>query len=256
MAQTKRVEANRVEANQVEANLGGERDATPVGAPRRPPLAHLAGADLERLVRSALEPIAPPDPHAPSASDHDLNPELIAPADGLQPAAVLVPLIERPDGVTVLLTQRADRLRRHAGQIAFPGGRCEAGETPWVAALREAHEEVGLDPALTRLAGLGTAYRTITGFHIIPVVAFVSPTLTLTLNPDEVAEAFEVPFSFLMDPANHERRHRDQPPGPPRWHWAMAWRGDGRERVIWGATAGMVRGLYQRLERAYEPPAA
>ena len=96
-----------------------------------------------------------------------------------------------------------------------------------------------------RLAGLSTPYRTLTGYHITPVVGFARGPLDLTLNPYEVASAFEVPFAFLMDPANHERRHRDQPPGPPRWHYAMTW----RERVIWGATAGMLRALHERLER-------
>ncbi|MEI9889718.1 MAG: GNAT family N-acetyltransferase [Caulobacteraceae bacterium] len=107
-------------------------------------------------------------PGAAAASDHDLNPEIALPIDGLLPAAVLVALIERPEGLSVLFTQRADQLRRHAGQIAFPGGGCEQGETPWQAALREAHEEVGLDPALVRLGGLAKPYRTITGFHIVP----------------------------------------------------------------------------------------
>jgi 8-oxo-dGTP pyrophosphatase MutT (NUDIX family) len=187
-------------------------------------------------------------PLAPGGSDHDLNPELTIPLDGLTEAAVLILLIERDgDGPCVLLTQRADQMRRHAGQVAFPGGRCEAGETPWEAALREAHEEVGLDPALVRLAGLSTPYRTLTGYHITPVVGFAKGPLNLTLNPPEVAATFEVPFAFLMDPANHERRHHDQPPGPPRWHYVITW----QDRVIWGVTAGMLRALYDRLESAH-----
>jgi 8-oxo-dGTP pyrophosphatase MutT (NUDIX family) len=232
-----------------EANRVEQPDAAE-GSVRRAPLARLAPAALEALARAALDP-ADGRLAIPPASDHDLNPDIALPIDGLQPAAVLVPLIERPDGLTVLFTQRADQLRRHAGQIAFPGGGCEAGETAVMAALREAHEEVGLDPALVRVAGLATPYRTITGYHITPVVGFVAPSARFEANAGEVADLFEVPFAFLMDPANHERRHRDQPPGPPRWHWAITWRGGGQDRLIWGATAGMVRGLYERLEAAH-----
>ena len=229
-------------ANRVEPSEAAQ------GSGPRVSLARLAPAAIEALARAALDPadgggggaVAP-------ASDHDLNADIALPIDGLQPAAVLVPLIERPDGLSVLFTQRADQLRRHAGQIAFPGGGCEAGETAVAAALREAHEEVDLDPALVRIAGLATPYRTLTGYHITPVVGFVDPSARFKANVGEVADVFEVPFAFLMDPANHERRHRDQPPGPPRWHWAITWQG----RLIWGATAGMVRGLYERLEAAY-----
>jgi 8-oxo-dGTP pyrophosphatase MutT (NUDIX family) len=206
----------------------------------------LSFAGEEARIAAALDPLDS-RPGAPGGSDHDLNPEIVIPLDGLQDAAVLILLIEREEGLSVLLTQRADQMRRHAGQIAFPGGRCEGAETPWATALREAHEEVGLDPAQVRPAGVSTPYRTLTGYHITPVVGFAAPPLNLTLNPPEVAEAFEVPFAFLMDPANHERRHRDQPPGPPRWHYAITW----EDRVIWGATAGMLRALYERLERAH-----
>lgn len=213
----------------------------------RAPFAGLAVTDLEVLLRAALEPVVQ-DGQAPSpASDHDLNPDIPLPIDGLQRAAVLIPLIERPEGLSVLFTQRADQLRRHAGQIAFPGGRCDAGEAPWMAALREAQEEVGLDPSLVRLAGLARPYRTLTGYHITPVAGFVSDTARFALNAGEVAAAFEVPFTFLMDPANHERRYRDQPPGPPRWHYAITW----QDRVIWGVTAGIIRGLYERLETVH-----
>ncbi len=228
-------------ANRVEPPDVGTGAAPPV------PLARLPTAEIEALVRATLDPIDRFDPAAAPASDHDLNPEIPLPIDGLARAAVLVPLVERPEGLTVLFTQRADQLRKHAGQIAFPGGGCEQGETPWQAALREAHEEVGLDPALVRIGGLAKPYRTITGFHIVPVVAFVRPPAAFTPNPGEVADVFEVPFAWLMDPAHHERRHREMPPGPPRWYWAIPF----GERLIWGATAGMVRGLYERLEAAH-----
>ena len=217
------------------------------GAHPRVPLAQLSAAQIEALVRAALDPVERFDAAAAPASDHDLNPEIPLPIDGLRPAAVLVAFVERPEGLTVVFTQRADQLRRHAGQIAFPGGGCEAGETPWQAALREAHEEVGLDPSGVRVAGLATPYRTITGFHIVPVAAFTAPPDRFTPDAAEVAEVFEVPFAHLMDPANHERRHREMPPGPPRWYWAIPW----QDKLIWGATAGMVRGLYERLEAAH-----
>jgi 8-oxo-dGTP pyrophosphatase MutT (NUDIX family) len=228
------------------AHRVAEPDAA-AGTTSRPPLARLSAAELEVLARAAFDPPDTDESGLQPASDHDLNPEIALPIDGLQPAAVLVALIERPSGVSVLFTQRADQLRRHAGQIAFPGGRCEAGETAAVAAQREAHEEVGLDPALVRVAGLATPYRTITGYHIVPVVGFVASPPAFVPNAGEVADVFEVPFAHLMDPANHEQRHRQGPPGPPRWYWSISW----RDRVIWGATAGMVRGLYERLETAY-----
>jgi 8-oxo-dGTP pyrophosphatase MutT (NUDIX family) len=202
---------------------------------------------LKARIRAALDPIDGLALRAPG-SDHDLNPEIPPPVDGLASAAVLIALIERPDGFGVLFTQRADQLRRHAGQISFPGGRCEEGEGPAAAALREAFEEVALDPALVDLAGLSTPYRTLTGYHITPVVGFVAAEATLLAYPGEVAELFEVPFVFLMDPANHERRHREVPPGPPRWHWAINWpMPEGQARNIWGATAGMLHALYERL---------
>ena len=163
------------------------------------------------------------------------------------PAAVLAGLIDRPEGFSVVLTLRTAHLRRHAGQIALPGGRADPGELPWETALREAWEEVGLDPGRVEIAGLSDPFWTRTGYLITPVVGFVEPDVDLKPNPDEVADVFEVPFAFLMDPANHERRYRDQPPGPPRWHWAITW----KDRLIWGATAGMVRGLYDRLQAVH-----
>jgi 8-oxo-dGTP pyrophosphatase MutT (NUDIX family) len=160
------------------------------------------------------------------------------------PAAVLVGLVQREHGFSVLLTRRADTLRSHTGQVAFPGGRCDPGETPWVAALREAHEEIGLDPSLVELAGLSTPYRTAgTGYQITPVVGFVSPDITLTPNPQEVAEIFETPFGFLMDPANLSQQERETPAGDRRRFYAANWEG----QYIWGATAGMLRALYDRL---------
>ncbi len=165
----------------------------------------------------------------------------------LKAAAVLFGLVERPSGLSVIFTRRADTLRSHTGQVALPGGRCDPGETPWAAALREAEEEVGLDPSHVTLAGLSTPYRTGTGYHVIPVVGFVKPPFALTANPDEVADIFETPFSFLMDLANHQQREGRTPAGDLRRFYAITW----QEQLIWGATAGMVRALRDRL---YDPP--
>jgi 8-oxo-dGTP pyrophosphatase MutT (NUDIX family) len=177
--------------------------------------------------------------------DFDLNPaHLPTMPQELRPAAVLVPLVERPEGLSVLLTKRPDTMRQHAGQVAFPGGRCDPGETPWETALREAEEEIGLDPALVDLAGLCSPYQTGTGYHVTPVVGFVRPeTMTLTMNPDEVAVIFETPFGFLMDPTNYDQQERETPDGQRRRFYAMTW----EDQYIWGATAGMLRALYQRL---------
>jgi 8-oxo-dGTP pyrophosphatase MutT (NUDIX family) len=177
-------------------------------------------------------------------SDFDLNPAN-APKEqiDLTPAAVLMGLVERPQGLSVILTRRSDTLRRHTGQIALPGGKSDPGETPWETALREAHEEIGLDPACVSLAGLCSPYQTQTGFHITPVVGFVDPLAELTANADEVADIFETPLGFLMDPANHEEHHRETPAGDVRRFYAMTW----EDRFIWGATAGMLRALYDRL---------
>ena len=160
----------------------------------------------------------------------------------LAEAAVLVPLVERPDALTVLLTRRSDSLKKHSGQVAFPGGRCDPGETAVQAAVREAHEEVGLEPRFVRPVGLGDPYETGTGFRITPVVAFVSPGFTVTPSADEVAEVFEPPFRFLMDLANHQENERSFGEVTRRFY-AVPWEG----RFIWGATAGIVRGLQRRL---------
>lgn len=205
--------------------------------------------EVRDWVRRCLDPLESDQTGRPHRSDFDLNPEL-APTGGpdLIPAAVLVPLVERGEGLSVLLTRRADTLRRHTGQVALPGGRIDPGETPWEAALREAEEEIGLARDHVELAGLSTRYRTGTGYLITPVVGFVTPPIELSPNPQEVAEIFETPFRFLMNPANHERRYYDQPTGERRYFYAMTH----EERVIWGATAGILRALYDRLYGALE----
>ncbi len=184
------------------------------------------------------------DPAAIGRSDFDLSPGH-TPVEGavLTPAAVLVGLVQRDHGLSVILTRRSDALRSHTGQIALPGGRCEPGETPWAAALRESHEEIGLEPALVSVAGLSTPYRTGTGFHVVPVVGFVAEGYEPKPNPDEVAEVFETPFGFLMDPASYEQREMRTADGVNRRFYAATW----EDRTIWGATAGMLRALYDRL---------
>ncbi len=152
------------------------------------------------------------------------------------PAAVLVPVVNRPDGLTVLLTQRSAGLPDHPGQISFPGGRVEPGDlTPAHAALRETVEEVGLAPDHVHILGELASYETVTGFRVTPVVGWVEPPFTLSTDPVEVAEAFEVPLAFLLDPANQQRHYR-MLGELRRDFWAIPW----RDRYIWGATAAML----------------
>jgi 8-oxo-dGTP pyrophosphatase MutT (NUDIX family) len=184
--------------------------------------------------------------HAVEGAAHSSDFELggyAAPDQPLTPAAVLIGLIQRDAGYNVLLTRRADTMRSHTGQVALPGGRQDPGERPWETALREAQEEVGLEPHYVTLAGLSTPYATGSGYLITPVVGFVSAGFTLAPNPDEVADIFETPFHFIMDPANHQEHARTLPSGETRRFYAMTH----DDRYIWGATAGILRALYHRL---------
>jgi len=161
----------------------------------------------------------------------------------LTPAAVLVPVIMRESGATMLLTQRTAHLRDHAGQVSFPGGRCEESDASAEAtALREAEEEVGLPASQIEILGRLPEYRTGTGFVITPVVGLVTPPLNLRLDDFEVAEVFEPPLEFLLDSANHQR-HTIEVRGALHEYWAMPWRG----YYIWGATAGMLVTLHHFL---------
>jgi 8-oxo-dGTP pyrophosphatase MutT (NUDIX family) len=157
-------------------------------------------------------------------------------------AAVLIGITDRPDP-GVLLTVRHERLRTHAGQIAFPGGRIDPGENAVSAALREAHEELGLEPASVDLIGSIHDYRTVTGFVITPVLGVVPPDLTLTPHEPEVADWFEAPLNFLLDPANHLRRSALLH-GTERHYYEIPWKG----RKIWGATAAIIVNLSRRLQ--------
>jgi len=162
----------------------------------------------------------------------------------LTPASVLIPLIEWPRGYTVLLTQRTAHLEHHGGQISFPGGRAEeSDEGPVATALREAEEEIGLNRQhVTEIAGFLDLYQTVTGFLVTPVVAFVTPPFELVLDAFEVAEAFEVPLDFILDPQNHERRSMLFK-GQQRSYYVIPF----EDRFIWGATAAMLVNFARRL---------
>lgn len=166
-----------------------------------------------------------------------------------RPAAVLVPLVAHAAEVTVLLTRRTLTLRDHSGQVAFPGGRCEPGDhTAIDTALRETREEVGLEASGIEVIGSLPRYLTGTGYHVTPIVGFVQAGLPVHPDPGEVAEVFEVPLAFLMDPQHHQQRRIDMPEGH-RLFWAMPYRAiDSQdEHFIWGATAAMLRNLYRLL---------
>ncbi len=166
-------------------------------------------------------------------------------AEGLTAASVLVPIVTRAQGLTVLFTQRTAHLREHSGQVSFPGGRAAAQDaTPEATALREAHEEIGLDGARVELLGRMADYHTRTGFRITPVIGIVMPPFELRPDANEVEAVFEVPLDFLLDPANHQRRSRVWE-GETRWFYAMPY----REHYIWGATAGMLVNLARHLAR-------
>jgi 8-oxo-dGTP pyrophosphatase MutT (NUDIX family) len=185
------------------------------------------------------------DPNVPvTRGDLDLDPSVWERAGvaATRPAAVLVPVVDRP-APGVILTMRTKDLSSHAGQIAFPGGKIDkADKGPLAAALREAKEEIGLDARLVEPIGYLDLYLTFSGFRILPVVARVEPHYALTLNASEVADAFEVPLDFLMGPENHQRHSREWR-GIQRQYYAMPY----QERYIWGVTAGILRNLYERV---------
>lgn len=167
-------------------------------------------------------------------------PELRSKAD--TPAAVLVAITDRTDP-GVILTVRREHLRTHAGQVAFPGGRVDLGEQPIAAALREAHEEILLDPAAADVVGTIEPYRTVTGYIVTPVIATITPDLPLQSHEHEVADWFEAPLEFLLDPANqHQRSALFQ--GKTRHYYEIVW----NDRRIWGATAAMIVNLSRRLQ--------
>lgn len=216
--------------------------------PRLAPVDDLApllpAVDLARLSPQAIRQRfrQPPD-WAPEVIDdrYRTSPDLP------RPAAVLVPLVCRSAGLSVLLTERTAHLTAHAGQVAFPGGRTEPSDaSPVATALRETEEEIGLHRSHIEVLGAMPQYLTGSGFVVTPVVGLVDAAHTLRLDDNEVAQAFEVPLVFLMDPANHQRRLYRWSDGGERSFFAMPWTGpDGEEHFIWGVTAAMIRNLYR-----------
>jgi 8-oxo-dGTP pyrophosphatase MutT (NUDIX family) len=189
------------------------------------------------------DPLEAAEIRAETRGDHDLNPGETPPSSALRPAAVLVPLIDRPEGMAVLLTQRTAHLHAHAGQISFPGGRAEDTDADAIAtALRETEEEVGLTRDRIDVIGRLDTYVTGTGFEITPIVGMVTPPYTLAIDPFEVAEAFEVPLSYILDRRNHNRQERESA-GRVRVFYVLPYEG----RNIWGATAGMLVNLAEVL---------
>jgi 8-oxo-dGTP pyrophosphatase MutT (NUDIX family) len=206
----------------------------------------LSAHDFFARARARLSLVVPPaltDPSLP-ARRGDLDPELWEQAGvkATKPAAVLIPVVDRHEP-TVLLTLRTADLASHAGQIAFPGGKIEPNdETPLAASLREANEEIGLDPGLVDPIGYLDLYLTFSGFRILPLVARVDPHYRLAINASEVAEAFEVPLAFLMTTANHLPKSREWK-GITRHYYEILY----ETRQIWGVTAGILRNLYERI---------
>ncbi|HWD35097.1 MAG TPA: CoA pyrophosphatase [Casimicrobiaceae bacterium] len=159
------------------------------------------------------------------------------------PAAVLVPLVNRPHGLQLLLTQRSETLPDHPGQICFPGGRLEPADVDHAAAaLRETREEIGLAQNRVRVLGELSPYQTVSGYEVRPIVGWVEPPFELAPDPIEVADVFEVPLAFILDPANHRRNHR-MIGNLRRDYWAIPW----TTRYIWGATAAMLLILHRTL---------
>ena len=203
-------------------------------------------SQVERAVRALDDP-----PRGDELGDRDLDPSLPR-TRARRPAAVLVPIVERPHGHTVLLTRRTDHLHDHPGQVAFPGGRLDDTDRgPVDAALRETAEEIGLGREHVELAGLLDGYETVTGYGVTPVVAFVRPGFVLTLDTFEVAEAFEVPLAFFLDAASC-RIDSGVRGGLRRRYYAFEY----ADRYIWGATAGMLVNLRRRVagDAGWSPP--
>ncbi len=178
-------------------------------------------------------------------TDDDMNAKARMIPDGVKPkaAAVLVGVVEQGGQLQVVLTQRHAGLNKHAGQIAFPGGRLDDGETPLAAALREAHEETGIESCYVEPLGYLDGYLTVTSYFVTPVVALLKPGFSLAAQAGEVEDIFNVPLSFLLDPKNRQTHSREWN-GIARQYYAYPF----GERYIWGATAGMIKNLGERLD--------
>lgn len=232
--------------------------ARPILNPREVPVsgidAHLPALPAERLAPEALRRHWATVPLAAPERPGDGN---RFPGRAPRAAAVLVPLVQRAGGLSVLLTRRTEALRDHAGQISFPGGSVDPTDAnAWAAALREAEEEIGLARQFVEPLGQLPVYSTVTAFEVTPCVGLVAPGFELRLQSGEVDEAFEVPLPYLMNPAHH-RRHRMQFLGVEREFLSMPWP-DESGYFIWGATAAMLRNLYHQLsqDRAGLEPAS
>lgn len=204
----------------------------------------LGEEELRRLAEQKLHG-HPPTVDTPGGSDFDLNPGMEEEAGRTErrPAAVLVPVVAGAK-LGVLLTLRTAQLSSHAGQIAFPGGKLDQGETVLETALREAHEEIGLEAQFVDPIGYLDWYRTRSGYLVCPILAIVRPGFQLSANPSEVEDVFEVPLAFLLNTANISQ-HVHRGSGPPRSYYALSY----QDRFIWGATAGMIKNLADRLSQ-------
>jgi 8-oxo-dGTP pyrophosphatase MutT (NUDIX family) len=215
---------------------------------RKTDAANIGAGEFFNRARARLNFVIPPGladaSIVPRTGDHGTDRMLgiIAREKPIRPAAVLIPVVDRPQP-TVLLTQRSAHLNDHAGQISFPGGKIDPTDaSPLDAALREAEEEVGLDRRFIDPIGYLDLYATSFGFRILPTLARVEPGFALRISKSEVDDAFEVPLSFLMNPGNHQLQSKEFR-GMERTFYAMPF----EERYIWGATAGILRVLYERI---------
>lgn len=203
---------------------------------------------LRQRLNQIVDQQSPPPQQLLSApavnGDHSLNGSP-APLGDMRLAAVLVPIIARPSGPTLLLTVRASHLPKHAGQIAFPGGKVEAHDaSPIAAAIRETHEEVGIASHHIDVLGSIDVYQTVTEFRVLPVIAWLDDAVTMRADENEVADIFEVPLDYVLDRQNHRIEHAEYK-GLQRRYYTIEY----QDRVIWGATAGMIRNLSDRLHR-------
>ena len=236
--------------------VGAINVATPPGFDAQAIPIHQVCSDQKKVALEFFEPQAlkarlqsPPqwEPEITDENRHVIAADIIArrqAAGKVTRAAVLIPLLLKEDGLSVLLTQRTNHLRDHAGQISFPGGRMDPeDQSPNDTALRESHEEIGLDPGRVEIIGRLPEYLTVSGYSVTPVVGLVQPQAEYVLDEFEVADVFEVPLQFLLDPANHQVRLWESEQGGRRFY-SMPY----ENRFIWGATAGMLRNLYHLLK--------
>ena len=236
--------------------VGALNVAAPPGFDAQAIPIHQVCADQKKVAPEFLEPQglkarlqSPPqwEPEITDENRHVIAADIIArrqAAGKVTRAAVLIPLLLKEDGLSVLLTQRTNHLRDHAGQISFPGGRMDPeDQSPNDTALRESHEEIGLDLGRVEIIGHLPEYLTVSGYSVTPVVGLVQPQAEYVLDEFEVADVFEVPLRFLLDPANHQVRLWESEQGGRRFY-SMPY----ENRFIWGATAGMLRNLYHLLK--------